>query len=447
VPPTCAAGMATKASFCDATGACPAPQKEVCTPIIVCNAAGNACEKTCTKDNQCMPGTKCFGGKCGLLDDGKACDENSDCKSKNCVDGVCCNSACGGSNKNDCQTCIAKEGASADGVCTPRTGRTCNDGNACTKVDLCVDSPAGSVCSGTMPTVCKPLDQCHVAGVCNPANGTCSNPNAPDTTPCTDGNMCTTTDQCTAGKCVPGAAKACPAPGPCQNVCDPTTGMCNPPKPAGTKCDDGNKCTTGQDTCNAMGMCTGKAKVCTAQDTCHLAGTCDPTTGVCSNPAKMPGTPCEKGNKCLTGDACNAAGVCVEGTTAVVCGPNTCKQCNEDTGTCTGANKPGDTPCDDGNKCTTGEKCGGGTCKGGTAVVCQTPECQKCDPASGVCITDAAKVGMKCHDGVDCTGQEKCTAAGTCVGQSTCALPCQTCMPNGCMPATCPVTPVPPVTP
>jgi hypothetical protein len=441
-PPTCKAGMETKSSFCDANGVCPPPESTTCTPIIVCNAGGNACEKTCTKDSQCLAGTKCFGGKCGLLDDGKACDENSDCKSKFCVDGVCCNAGCGGSNKNDCQTCLAKEGATKDGVCTPRTGRTCNDGNACTKVDVCVDSPAGSVCSGTMPVVCTALDQCHVAGVCNPANGTCSNPNAPDTiTACTDGNMCTTDDKCMAGKCVPGAAKACPAPGPCQNTCDPTTGMCNPPKPSGTKCDDKNMCTSG-DACNATGMCVGKAKVCSASDTCHDVGVCEPTTGVCSNPAKPDTALCEKGNKCMTGDHC-MAGTCIEGTTPVVCGPNTCKQCNPDTGMCNGANKGNGTTCDDGNKCTTDDKCTGGACKG-TAVVCPVADCQKCDATNGTCVADAAKEGMKCRDGLDCTGMERCMA-GKCVGQSTCPLACQMCTATGCAPATCPV--VPPVTP
>jgi hypothetical protein len=246
--------------------------------------------------------------------------------------------------------------------------------------------------------------------------------------------MCTTTDHCAAGKCVPGPAKACPAPGPCQNACDPATGMCNPPKPAGTKCDDGNKCTTGQDTCNAAGVCTGKAKTCTAMDTCHVAGTCDPATGVCSDPPKTDGSPCEKGNKCLSGDHC-AAGVCIEGTAAVVCGPTTCKQCDPGTGTCTGANKTNGTACDDGNKCTMVDMCTGGTCKGGSPVTCAVPECQTCNPASGVC--GAANEGMKCHDGLNCTGMEKCMA-GQCVGKSTCPLACQTCGMAGCMPATCP---------
>ncbi|HEY0709825.1 MAG TPA: hypothetical protein VGG33_23630, partial [Polyangia bacterium] len=384
-PATCKMGVAVKPSFCDPAGMCPPAETETCTPIIVCNAAGNACERTCTRDDQCVTGTKCFGGKCGLLDDGKTCDESNDCKSGFCADGVCCNAACGGNDKNDCQACSVQQGASKDGVCTLRTGRTCNDGDSCTKVDVCVASTVapGAVCQGTMPVVCTALSQCHMVGVCNPKTGICTNPALPDATTCNDGNMCTLGDVCTGGACRAGAAKACPTPDQCHNLCDPATGTCNPPKPDNTRCDDGNKCTTGQDLCKA-GVCTGNAKACPATDMCHDPGTCNPATGVCTNPAKMDGSTCDDGKRCTVGDRC-MAGICQSG--AMMTCPGSCKACNPNTGACTGVNKPNGTTCDDSNLCTTGETCNAGACAGGTRTPCSTG-CQ-CSPPTGMCLPTA----------------------------------------------------------
>jgi hypothetical protein len=65
--------------------------------------------------------------------------------------------------------------------CATRTnGARCDDQNACTRADSCLNNQ----CVGSDPVVCLAQDQCHLAGVCNPANGTCSNPTAPDQTPC-----------------------------------------------------------------------------------------------------------------------------------------------------------------------------------------------------------------------------------------------------------------------
>ena len=97
------------------------------------------------------------------------------------------------------------------GVCDPATGAcsnpikadgtACNDGDACTQSDSC----QAGVCTGSNPVVCGASDQCHDAGVCDPATGACTDPVKPDGTACTDGNACTTADACEAGVCVPGA--------------------------------------------------------------------------------------------------------------------------------------------------------------------------------------------------------------------------------------------------
>ena len=54
----------------------------------------------------------------GASANGDACDEASECDAGYCVDGVCCESECGG-GVDDCQACSLARGASADGVCEP----------------------------------------------------------------------------------------------------------------------------------------------------------------------------------------------------------------------------------------------------------------------------------------------------------------------------------------
>src|SRR5204862_74411 len=109
-------------------------------------------------------------------------------------------------------TCIAATGACSN---PPRDG-PCDDGNKCTRTDMCQN---GS-CQGGDPVVCTPLDDCHDAGVCNPATGVCTNPVKPrcpctrddecdDANPCDDGNSCTGDGTCHDGTCTPGAALGC----------------------------------------------------------------------------------------------------------------------------------------------------------------------------------------------------------------------------------------------
>jgi hypothetical protein len=48
---------------------------------------------------------------------GSTCQTNAECQSGFCVDGVCCNTACGGGNPGDCQACSRFAGAAVDGTC------------------------------------------------------------------------------------------------------------------------------------------------------------------------------------------------------------------------------------------------------------------------------------------------------------------------------------------
>lgn len=60
---------------------------------------------------------------------------------------------------------------------------------------------------------CTASDACHVAGTCDPLTGQCSNPPAPNGTPCNDSNVCTTSDNCQNGTCT-GTPVTPPGPGP-----------------------------------------------------------------------------------------------------------------------------------------------------------------------------------------------------------------------------------------
>jgi hypothetical protein len=227
--------------------------------------------------------------------------------------GQCCTAATCPTPTNPCKvaTCTA-------GVCGEANianGTSCNDGNACTSGDTC----QAGVCTGGTSVVCTALDQCHDVGVCDPATGICSNPNKTNGTSCNDGNACTTGDTCQAGICTGGTATVCSALDQCHDagVCDPATGICsNPEKANGTSCSDNNACTQ-TDTCQA-GVCTpGTNVVCSPLDQCHVAGVCDPATGLCSNPTAADGTTCDDGDACTQTDTC-VAGVCT-GSNPVIC--------------------------------------------------------------------------------------------------------------------------------
>ncbi|UQA64072.1 MYXO-CTERM sorting domain-containing protein [Polyangium aurulentum] len=116
---------------------------------------------------------------------GNPCASAADCASGFCVDGVCCNEACGG-GVNDCTACSVAAGAAANGVCGPATGPLCDDDDACTSTDVC----QSGACVGKVPVVCSsPGDPCLI-GVCVPATGVCAPQPLPDGTACPGGGTC-----------------------------------------------------------------------------------------------------------------------------------------------------------------------------------------------------------------------------------------------------------------
>lgn len=84
--------------------------------------------------------------------------------------------------------------------------------------------------------------------------------------------------------------------------------------------------------------------------------------------------------------------------------------------------------CDDRNKCTTGETCQSGVCRGGQAVTCTTPTgaCQQqvgsCEPSTGACSYPAKVDGASCG-----TNTALRCCAGQCLNVTTSLTDCGGC--------------------
>jgi hypothetical protein len=145
-----------------------------------------------------------------------ACITTAECGSGFCVDGVCCNSACGGTCQTCAQsgsvgTCIAADpGTDPRMECDASAVTTCGNDGSCDGAGACRKHPAGATC---LAAGCSSA-AVHTASTCN-GTGTCV---AGTTTSCgayqCDGagvacqTTCTTDASCT-GFC---SAAACVAP-------------------------------------------------------------------------------------------------------------------------------------------------------------------------------------------------------------------------------------------
>ena len=295
-------------------------------------------------------------------------------------------------------------------------GAPCDDNNACTTRDIC----QGGRCTGLDPTLCTAADQCHTVGTCDPSTGACSNPSAANGTRCDDNNACTQSDTCELGACVGANRVVCGVLDDCHiaGSCDPLTGACsNPEKPSGASCNDGDACTRA-DTCEA-GSCRGTDPVvCDGETACKQAGSCVAATGTCRYDDKPTGTVCDDGTVCTSSSACSS-GACV-GSNPITCTPPVCQRavgCDPQNG-CMFSALADNTTCDDSDPCTMGSVCSGGSCGGGSPVVCDTPgQCQ----LAGSCVANIGCVypprseGFTCDDNSRCTLRDMCVN-GTCVG-------------------------------
>jgi len=75
---------------------------------------------------------------------GSPCVGPRDCMSNLCVDGVCCDTACGGGDARDCQACSILTGATGDGTCEPLATPECSPGDAGMSSDAGAAADAGT---------------------------------------------------------------------------------------------------------------------------------------------------------------------------------------------------------------------------------------------------------------------------------------------------------------
>ena len=196
---------------------------------------------------------------------GDACAAASECASDFCVDGVCCNNACGGGVTTDCDACSTAMGAAANGTCGPASNTT----------------------------VCRPAaGGCDLAETCDGTTNACpTDAFRPSTFECR------------------GAAGACDV----AENCDGTSAQC----PADAIRPAQFACRVSAGDCDIAELCDGQTKVCPADQLkpsftiCRLpAGECDQAevcTGADANcPQDITMT---VGTSCSTG-SCQAGGMC-----------------------------------------------------------------------------------------------------------------------------------------
>ena len=451
----CCSGLLCKEGICEVLESCGngvCDRGETCTSCTTdCGTCADICAMApdgtkCDDGNPCTHSDACLGKICHgvsyYCDDSKPCREgvckgDGSCtytqKDKTClIAGIC---YIEGDTDGSCNEC----NSSSKTAWTPKTnGTTCDDRNPCTQSDSCQDG----ICKGTSKT-CTAKDVCHIAGVCDPATGQCTNPATTDVTiTCDDGKSCTSGDHCQGGQCVPKTSDCpCSLDTECRtppDQCHNPSGTCNEsvdphkcvyePLADNTVCDDGNLCTS-NDTCQA-GVCMGESAVCQAQDACHVAGVCNSSTGSCSNPNALDGTGCNDSIPCTENDKCTG-GVC-SGTQTLCISSNPCQNatgvCNQTLGNCDFTNKQDGTPCNDGDDHTFQDFCNEGVCAGWQRNCETNDDCQNvvdcytgtCDTSAGIppyrCIFNPMADGHSCEDGNPCTEGDHCNGNGTCSG-------------------------------
>jgi hypothetical protein len=406
------------------------------------------------------------------LTTGAKCTDDSQCTLGFCVDGVCCNSRCGG----ECQacaetgsvgTCTTVQSGDPRGTRTPCTGtgkckgqcdgssatackmpgnttvcqvETCSLGqhtpeSVCSGTGTCPSQTASACSSGSCATdgsgkclgactstSCPTGQYCASAGTCAPTKGNGS------------GNTCSTGAECTSTRCssVDGVCCNSDCTGQCQ-TCNNSTGTCTrvaSGQPVGgraactgsTDAICGGRCDNTSDNCSYPPAGTScLAATCTNSSTHQFAKTCPGSGGACASPTPASET-------CSYGCTNGACATCTPNCTGKCSGPDGCN------GTCYATCPTGQTcgavtanVCGCAPSCT--NKCGGasdgcnGTCTGQCSgnSICQSGACQSCGSltaCNGSCVnlqSDPNNCGactITCGSWLGCSaGQCSCTAS------------------------------------
>ncbi|MSQ81575.1 MAG: hypothetical protein EXR77_01490 [Myxococcales bacterium] len=204
-------------------------------------------------------------------------------------------------------------------------------------------------------------------------------------------------------------------------ACNQTSGKCQIAVAGdGAKCDDGAACTA-DDVCSA-GKCEGTIK-CEYKDpvsglpnVCKIGKCADDGTGKCEFYNTTTGL-CDDGDPCTSSDKCQVGGKCngeLKVCPDVDLNPCTLETCNAaKQGACELSLQPSGTACNDNNACTKNDQCEGGKCGGGPVTCGSVPNpCaeQACDTVLG-CVAKPLNSGASCVSGDSCYIDEKCNNA------------------------------------
>ena len=329
----------------------------------------------CAAPSSCAAGGACATGR---KSNGAVCTADRECGSNNCIDGVCCESACAGkcrSCNNPTGTCTnARDGddprtdCSGDGAC----GGTCNGRGACRYPASglkCRD--AGCQSDGYIGTAgfCDGAGRCQFGTTTDCHGFVCFSDNGVDACR-TD---CATDPHCVA-----------------RSYCD--TAQCPPDLDNGERCDRDGQCKSG--VC-ADGYCCDQH--CGQCGSCNLPGKegiCDFTPAGTDPAHECIDSASDPSGRC--GGVCNGRGACEFPGAGTTCG--TCKACDgsgkcslapEDDQTCGDIDCDGlDTTCRDYHDLRIRRCAALGSCKTANALATCTDVTELCGPDAGP-ATDA----------------------------------------------------------
>jgi cysteine-rich repeat protein len=327
----CTTGDACKAGACDKGPAVDCDDKNPCTddtcdPKSGCKQVNNIA--ACSDGNACTTGDTCGAGQC-VPGKKSECDDSNPCTTDSCdkTTGKCVFDGTpheGDPCDADQSVCTVADKCKA-GKCEPGAKKSCDDGNVCTE-DTCNPNTGCKYLDNTAPcefdnNPCTPNDACKngtctlgpkkdcddknacTVDACDKANGNCVHAGEPlEKAACEDGDKCTASETCKAGKCGNGVAVLCDDKNPCtKDGCEAAKGCTHAIVADQTGCDDGEACTI-KDICVA-GNCKGLKLDCDDKNACTV-DQCGPTGCLHSNlpdGKNPPEGPCAAGKYCVAG--------------------------------------------------------------------------------------------------------------------------------------------------
>lgn len=405
---------------CDGQGHCVEKGEVPCEPGYAC--VRFACKDSCASDIDCIASYHCVDSQCQPdLPTGSPCTQAGHCQSNHCVDGVCCDTACGGT----CRSCLtASKGYGADGFCEA--------------VALGLDGESECEADGLV---------CGALGVCN-GEGACLRKAAETVrcgpTTCADGvvsgQLCDGRGGCASGTAPCGlygcggqeCASVCEADEDCSNGFCASGGACVALLALGTSCVDNSHCASGHcvDGFCCENACEGQCEACDLPDG---RGRCRAIQGTPHGSR----TPCAADEAICAGQ-CNGAArdQCAYPAASTVCGEVSCDDGEERLAACDGAGAcrqmhqscgnyrcDGDRcleRCDDSSDCAAEASCVDQTCRrSGQERACTSDASWRSEDEEGDCFP------YRCADGgclQACESDDDCALGRVCES-GTCARP------------------------